>query len=371
MAPLNIGVIGCGGIAQMMHLPFIVDHPEMFNLVGICDASPATLDVVGRRFHVPHQCPDPAELVSLPIDAVLVLTSGIHSDQVITALRAGKHVFSEKPLAFSPQEALAVQAEVDRANVTLMVGYMKRYDPAYRQARTLVAGLQDLRFAQINVWHPDDSSYRTHHVVYPPPVAREAPNQSGRAAWVEAAATTGATALRIDEAIGTGTPLELRMAYFLMCDSLIHQVSAMRGILGEPEQVISTVVWRGVQGITSTFRFPRDLLCTLTWVSLPALKRYQEAYVFLSSEARVSLEFPSPYLRHFPTHLSLQGMDGDQPWEKTIVTSYREAFHEELRHFHHCVTSGAAPETGIDEAIRDANTLVAMARAYVPPPSAG
>jgi predicted dehydrogenase len=371
MRPHRVGVIGCGGIAQMMHLPFIVDHPHLFDLVGLCDVNSTTLEVVARRFHVPNAVTRQDELLALPIDAVLVLTSGTHAPAICAAAGAGKHVFTEKPLAFSPAEVRTVQAAIREAGVTCMVGYMKRYDPAYRQARALVAGLRDLIYVQVTVWHPDDSLYRIHHTVFPPPVVGEWVPGSGRPGWAVDQVTSGPVARLIDDAIGAGGPIDQRIAYFLMCDSLVHQVSAIRGILGDPLEVLSTTVWHDAQGIASTFRFPGDVLCTLTWVSLPALKRYQEQYLFLSPEARVELEYPSPYLRHFPTRLTVRGMDGESAWEKHVTVSHREAFHEELLHFHHCVTTGEPPETGVDEALRDAETIVAMAKAYTGPGPAG
>jgi predicted dehydrogenase len=365
--PLRIGVIGCGGIAQMMHLPFVSEHPDLFDLVGLCDANANTLEVVATRFHVPNSCTNYDDLLALRIDAVLVLTSGTHAPAILAAANAGKHVFTEKPLAFSPAEVRSVQAAVKQAGVTCMVGYMKRYDPAYREARKLVAGLKDLHYVQVTVWHPDDSAYRVHHVVYPPPVAREWVHESGRPGWAVEYVTSGPVAKIIDEAIGANGPIDQRIAYFLICDSLVHQVSAIRGILGDPIEVLSTTVWHNAEGLTTTFRLAGDVLCTLTWVSLPALRRYQESYLFLSPEARVELEYPSPYLRHFPTRLTVQGMDGDAAWEKQITVSHREAFHEEMLHFHHCVTTGERPETGVDEALLDAETMVAMAKAYTGP----
>jgi predicted dehydrogenase len=108
-------------------------------------------------------------------------------------------------------------------------------------------------------------------------------------------------------------------------------------------------------------QFHANLLCTLTWVYLPGVKNYQEQYSLLSPSCRISLEFPSPYLKHFPTKLSIQDMEGEKMWHKQVTVSYQEAFHEELRHFHHCVVSGTEPITGLAEAIKDAETVARMA----------
>jgi predicted dehydrogenase len=360
---LKVGVIGCGGIAQMMHLPFLADRTDLFDIVALCDADEKTLEIVSRRYRVTNSFLDYETLLDLSLDAVLLLHSGTHSEQVVAAASSGKHVFSEKPLAFSPAEASWVAEEVRRAGITLMVGYMKRYDPAYLYARELVKELQDLRLAQINVWHPDDSAYRTHYPLYPAPAAhRSAHRKDDRG--LMGIVTEGVIAERIEEAIGESAPAIQRIGYFLMCASLIHQINALRGILGEPERVMSTQIWHDGQGIASTLRYSSDLMCTLTWVNLPGVKNYQEQYLFLAPQGRVGLEFPSPYLRHFPTKLSIQGMDGEKAWNKQVTVSYREAFHEELLRFHDCVVSGTAPPTGIEDALKDAELIVQMAQAY-------
>ena len=48
-----------------------------------------------------------------------------------------------------------------------MVGYHKRFDPAYLKARQEVRSLRDLRYVEVTVLHPEDAAYRTHHVVLP------------------------------------------------------------------------------------------------------------------------------------------------------------------------------------------------------------
>jgi hypothetical protein len=56
-------------------------------------------------------------------------------------------------------------------------------------------------------------------------------------------------------------------------------------------------------------------------------------------------------------------MDGEAAWEKQVVVSYQEPFHEELLHFHRCLTAGEEPATGIEQAVKDTETMIAMALA--------
>src|SRR5438034_1122413 len=102
---LRVGVIGCGAIAQIMHIPYIVEYDEKFELVALADAYKPILDAVVDRYGVSNRYTDWREMVKRPdIDAVVVAHSGSHHATVIGALNAGKHVFVEKPLAWTMRE---------------------------------------------------------------------------------------------------------------------------------------------------------------------------------------------------------------------------------------------------------------------------
>ena len=85
-------------------------------------------------------CADWRDLIATDVDAVLVLTSGSHAPIAIAAAEAGKHVLVEKPMCFSVAEGRAMIAAAERAGVTLMVAYNKRYDPAYRRLQDEAKG---------------------------------------------------------------------------------------------------------------------------------------------------------------------------------------------------------------------------------------
>jgi predicted dehydrogenase len=81
----------------------------------------------------------------------------------------------------------------------------------------------------------------------------------------------------------------------------------------------------------------------------------------------VSLVFPSPYLRHFPTPLVVERMDGSEHVEERRTVSYEEAFRAELDAFRQCVREGKKPETSIEDALGDARRIQAIARAMASP----
>lgn len=366
MPPLRVGVIGCGGIAQMMHLPTLAERPDLFAIAGLADVDRATLDAVGRRYGVGVLAADYRELLARPeIEAVLLLTSGCHREAALATLEAGKHLFVEKPLAFSLEETEEVARAARKSRAQIMVGYHKRFDPAYRRAREAVRSLSDLRFVEVTVLHPDDASYRTHHALLPSPGPAGAPSDeeaSNRA--VGDGVSKGPLAGCIDRAVGPQAPPERRVAAYVLFISLIHDVNAVRGILGEPEEVVSAHLWRDGFAQASLTRFPGDVRVSLSWISLPGLRNYEERLRFLSPEGRVSLVFPSPYLRHMPTPLLIERMEGDELVMEQRTVSYEEAFRAELHHFHRCLAEGRTPELGVEEALGDARWIQAIAAAW-------
>ena len=130
---IRVGVVGCGLVAQVMHLPYLRELSDRFEIAGVCDLSQVRVDAVGDAYGVARRTTDWHELITWPLDAVLILISGSHAPIASAAIAAGLHVFSEKPLALSVAEGRAVVEEARAAGVCLMVGYMKRYDPAYER----------------------------------------------------------------------------------------------------------------------------------------------------------------------------------------------------------------------------------------------
>src|SRR5690242_9334404 len=112
-----------------MHLPYLNELPQ-FDLVAISDLSPRVLDAVGDRYGVAIRSQDYRDIFP-EVEAVAVVTHD-HAEVVQAAASERKHIFVEKPLSFSLEECDAVLDAVRANQVTLMVGYMKRFNPAYQ-----------------------------------------------------------------------------------------------------------------------------------------------------------------------------------------------------------------------------------------------
>ncbi|GIF03737.1 Gfo/Idh/MocA family oxidoreductase [Actinoplanes siamensis] len=142
MTALRVGVIGTGLIGRD-HLRRMATVLAGVSVVAVADvdavAAARAAATVGAAVHR-----DGLDLVaSGGVDAVLVCSwGGTHEEYVLAALAAGKPVFCEKPLATTPDACLRiVRAEVAHGGRLVQVGYMRRYDAAYRALkRTLDSG---------------------------------------------------------------------------------------------------------------------------------------------------------------------------------------------------------------------------------------
>ncbi len=145
---LSVGVVGCGVIAQVMHLNYLWELNDRFEIAALCDVSEPTANACAERYDVKAVYTDWHDLVAADLDLVMVLTSGSHAPIAVAAARAGKHVFVEKPMCLSLDEGREMLEAARAADVRLMVGTMKRYDPAYERLLELMP-LEDLRLVGV------------------------------------------------------------------------------------------------------------------------------------------------------------------------------------------------------------------------------
>lgn len=363
MERLRMGVVGCGAIAQIMHIPYLVDY-EQFELVALSDVYQPILEAVADRYHIARRYPDWRDLLAQPdIEAVLLCHAGSHHEAVIAALDAGKHVFCEKPVGWNLRVVKAVADRAAQSDRIVQVGYHKRYDPGFRYAREQVGQMRDLGFVRITVLHPPDEMGHSPHRL------RRGGGQykDGHIdpiSWEEQVSnqlqglTGGDLAPLVDEVLGERKDNKrLRLGYGILTISIIHQIYTLFGFLGAPQRVVSTEVWRDGLSIHSILEYPNNVRCTIDWHFLAYLKDYREEYAFFGNHDRVMLQLPSPYLRNFPSPVIVQGGQGELAWEKRVIASYDEAFRNELLAFYDNVRHNRTPETTLAEAVQH-HTLI-------------
>ena len=135
----RIAVVGCGAFARGWHLPNILASPRA-ELAVICDADPQTADECRRSFGAGRAATDWHEVVDDPtVDLIVLAThTNLRGDLIIPALKAGKPVYVEKPLANTEAEMLKIVQAVRETGVPVCVGHNRRSSPAILDLKRLL-----------------------------------------------------------------------------------------------------------------------------------------------------------------------------------------------------------------------------------------
>jgi len=305
MQNLAIGFIGTGGIGAQ-HAQGMRALPEHFRLVTASDTSAQALTRFGDAYGIGRRHADYRHLLADPeVEAVVILLPHHLHEQVATeALASGKHVLLEKPIARSLAEADRIIQAARSSRRTLMIGHNQRFDHRHAQvARLLTAGALGRPL-----------TVRIDHLQHFNPPAQS---------WWRSLDQVGGGCV-----IGSG----------------IHRLDLLRWWFGEVDEVYAQLQW-------DASRLEGEVACTAT----------------LRFHSGVQAEFLCHWGIHRPVQcesLFITGVDGtltitgDEPGRQSLAPHHEHlpvpddpsAAPESMwRHFHRCVTTGAAPLTSGEE----------------------
>ena len=359
MTRVSIGIVGCGLIAQVEHLPNLLALADRFEVVGISDPS-AKVRAQLSQLHGVAAYGTAAELFDRRPDCVVIATpDAYHVELAIAALERDINVFVEKPLCYDPADAQRVAAARDGAGKVVQVGYMKRFDPAYVALCDLL-GRQTtaLKAVNVDVLDPDFWPFVAHRTVMfgdDVPADLIAENGNKRAAQIAAALGFAPSP---DAMKGYAGPL---------CSSIVHDVNLVSGALSVLDKSIEAPVAAALHGADAGVALIARITgggapVTMSWHTVPKLAHYSERASFVFEDAVFELVFPSPYLNHQPTILRELRSSGLAFAETVHRPSYAEAFVEELKSFHSAVTSNTPVVNTVEQAGADIALLAKFGR---------
>ena len=135
---VHVGIIGCGKIAQVRHLPEYFSNGNV-KIIGITDINEERAKALAEKYACKAYKTREEMLADTAIDAVSVCTANhTHAEIAIEALRAGKHVLCEKPMAVTLEECERMVSEAKAHDRFLMIGQNQRLAKAHVKARELV-----------------------------------------------------------------------------------------------------------------------------------------------------------------------------------------------------------------------------------------
>jgi len=358
MARVRIGVIGAGMIAQIEHLPNLLRLRDEFEVIGVSDPSPASRDFVTGTLGI-QAFDRPDRLYDMDLDAVLVASPDpLHHEQVLGALKRGLHVFCEKPLCYSIADIDDIIIAREAAGKIVQVGYMKRFDPAYEAALEMMpSSAARLRYVSVEVNDPDAWPFVRHHRYRRETDVDEAMIETRRKQKEQVGR---AVAARLGESAFRG----FCTAY---CSSLVHDVNAVHGLLdslGIPDGDIvgAQIFARGEGGQGAVKLLGGQALWNMAHLAVPSLADYRETISFYFDDAILQLIFPSPYLNHQPTQLTIRKSHGHVLETLETNAGYEEAYVRELQGFHEAIVSGSAVRNPPEHARRDQALLCGLAK---------
>lgn len=259
---LRIGVISASSMARQHMEGIVANHRA--RLTAVCDVDQARLQAVVDTYRVPAAYTDYRELISsADVDAVVVCTpDNLHREMTVAALRAGKHVLCEKPMALRNDECAEMVRAARECGRQLMIGQICRYTPGFVRAKELIdqGAIGELYFVESEYAH-DYSMIR------------------------------GANGWRADPAfprepyIGGGC----------------HAVDLLRWIVGDPTEVTAysnqkcLTDWPVNDCTISIFRFPKNIIGKV-FVSIGCKRDYTMRSLFYGTKGTIITDNTSPFL---------------------------------------------------------------------------
>lgn len=353
MPRIKVGLIGLGEVAQLMHLPLLADD-QRFEIAAVTDVSQNLVDHIATRYGVPTRHATADSLIAdQNLDAVFILTPDyLHAPLLEQAIKAGKHVFIEKPAALTAAE-LKPLIELDKTNSKIVfVGYMRRFAPAFLALKDRLPPREDIRHVRIRDLIRESQFFvdQTRNIMKPTDVPADL-IADGRAK----------TQALLKSVMGEAQPDQLR-AYQVLTGLSSHSFSAMRELFGSPLKVAAARQHRGENVLVM---FDYGTFTALYEAVIHEVARFDAGIEVLTLNQHFKMNYDTPYVRNLPTRLEITTSGLNSTGTEIVGPFYEDAFRVELRAFHHAVTTGEKPKTVLSDSLADLNLFAEVGQHFL------
>jgi predicted dehydrogenase/threonine dehydrogenase-like Zn-dependent dehydrogenase len=256
---LRVAIIGAGGFAQATHLPNLKQLADRYQIRAIVSRRGTSAVAVARQYEAAVAATDYRQVLDDPeVDAVFICTRhNLHATQAAEALRAGKHVFVEKPMAIAREELADLVKTIQGLQAAgtcpaFMVGFNRRFSPYAVRAKEGIA-------AHV---HPLLVRYRMNAGPLPPDHWVNGPEGGGRA-------------------VGEACHILDLFAYLTGAPAAEVTATAMRS---------SAADCSGDENFVATLRYGDGSVCTLLYTALGAREFPKEAMEIYADGRVVTLD---------------------------------------------------------------------------------
>lgn len=304
------------------------------------------------KFNIALATTDPSEVFkSTNVDVVFILTSDeFHEEYIISALKAGKNVMTEKPLTLSmPSADRIVQAEKDANGPRVFVGYMRRYAASYTEAfKREVATIPRILYARSRDIIGPNSFF----------VAQSGTFQEKN---TDLPSTAGDERKKREDALYAEafpnqriTPEHVKYCRFLGGLGS-HDLSLMREALGFPESVAGVSVNHPFYSAIFNYRNKTGEAFAVTYEtgndSVPDFDAHLAVY---GEGKRVMIKYDTPYVKGLPIKVLIQEKnDQGEVQSREIISSYEDAYTSEMKDIYECFVNGKTIKTSVADALQD------------------
>ncbi|KAJ0304804.1 hypothetical protein COL5a_004293 [Colletotrichum fioriniae] len=358
---LRVGIIGCGEITQVAHIPNLNFLSHRYQTTYLCDISQQALEHCARKVQggAPKTTADAAELCSSPdVDVVVIANAdAYHVEHGLLALKNDKYTLIEKPASVCFRDLdLLVEAE-KKSKGKVMVGTMRRFATAFTDAVKEVGGMEKIQYARVRDIIGPNSTFVDQSGTFPLKFSDYSDADTKDRLKREADISEQALAKEFGVPVTPDSQLMLRLLGGLGT----HDLSAMREIIGMPKSVAGAcLTFPGIFSVLFKYEdFPVSYESGFSKV--PQFDAHIEVY---SPEKIVRVDFDTPYVKGLPVTVTIReliGNDGFQ--ERKVRKTYQDPYTNEFLELYDCVVNGKAPKTSALDARNDIELFKMILRA--------
>lgn len=362
---IRLGYVGCGMMAQRVHLPNFASLPDC-ELVALAEVRRDLGAKIQRRYNIPRLYSDHRGLLEDPeVDAIAVSAPfALQGEIARECLAAGKHVFMEKPMAVSVAQAEAILAASRASGARLMIAYMKRYDAGNELVHDTVARwrasgeLGRVVYARAHGFCGD----WTAGIDLPPLETSDEP----------------APAAPTEEHLPSWLPRQWSRAYVSYLQQYTHNVNLLRFILDAGERIRVKHVDLDADGYTGVVILDVDGVRTTLETGSLRYFRWDEHTQIYFERGWVHTWAPPLLLRNAVAEVEIYRSDesgapgalGGQGVQHTLTRAIPEprwswAYKREAAHFVECLRSGAPFRSPGEDALADVRTFEDIFRTWL------
>ncbi|KAK5126148.1 hypothetical protein LTR85_011504 [Meristemomyces frigidus] len=357
---VNVGLIGCGEVAQTIHIPTLNHFSEYFKTTYLCDVSQQALThcqskVVGSP---PKLTKSAAEVCSSPdVDVVFIINSTeYHAPHAVLALQHDKVAFIEKPMAMNERDAQLILDAERKSKGTVMVGYMRRYATAFLDAIKEIGGMERVTYARVRDIIGTNAFFVDQSGTFP----KKSTDYSQDDSQDLAKRAEGLAEQGLNSEMGVPVTKESTAMWSLLGSLGSHDLSLMREALGKPQAVLGCSL-NAASFWNVLFQYPGFVCSYESGIDeIPRFDAHLEVY---SKTKQVTVQYDTPYVKGLPVTMTIKENVNGAYQERLVRKTYEDPYTLEYKELYALVTEGKPVKTTAADAVQDLQIFQMIMRA--------